>query len=983
MVHSTNESQQTQAFSVDHENVLPEHYRLIELIGRGGMAEVYLAEDRRLGRKVAIKFLNPEFRRDPDRVRRFRQEARSASALNHPNILIIHDIGDRGGVQFIVSEFVEGETLGTKIAQGRLQFVEAADIAIQAASALTAAHAAGIVHRDIKPDNIMIRHDGVVKVLDFGLAKARGFTTLNGGDFDALTLDSGSTSPGLIVGTPQYMSPEQARGKELDGRTDIFSLGIIIFEMVTRHSPFAAGSFADTMAAILTKEPRRLEEFVEAAPPRLAALIERCLKKQRDERFSSMAEVETDLKLLRGELLETPRQTAEVLPARSDRTQIRPTDHHSVRQFVSNTFSKASPIAAVIILVAAGLLVSGWWAWDRLSLRSQAPSMMRTVPITSWSSTASELVNSASFSPDGKMVAFSARKDDSTEIWVKPVIGGDPVQVTKNGGYNQYPIWSPDGQELAFYSELGNASGIWRAPFTGGAASKMIGDVETGARPLLWNKDGGLYFEAKRELFRATGSGQPEQITNFRESGVAVNVIRISDDEKFIAYSSKEEDSWKLNIRPISGGAARKIGRSPEQIDHIAWHPDGQSIFASFSVEQILHVFEATVDGESAIQRSNGDTNFVVHDVAATGSVLYGSLVETSDIWKIDTGDSSESIVANEVALEFWPKIALDGSIVFQSGVHVERPDWASIKVAGNAAAKRTNIGIQGFLPSWSNNAEWIAFMRRGPAGYEIWRSRPDGTNQVRLSESTLGLPHFFMAPYLLKGVSHLAWSPDDKKIAVVGRDQNIWHIRVLDAGSPNPGVALNSVPSGSVRESSPIWTPDGREIVFTAIARATPPSPGSSFRIVVTNVGSGESRLLYEGGDPIRVLGISGRRSDVVFAKRSDRTESTPTPSSSEVYTVPLVGGPALKIATLESAYFYNIHLSKSGELLAYVTRNGDSTLLATRLLSSGTTKQHLSINDPKVLLSNLGMSDDGRTIAFGKQTRTKLLSILTYSSQ
>lgn len=978
MAQSSNESQQTQTFSIDHENVLPDHYRLIELIGRGGMAEVYLAEDRRLGRKVAIKFLNPEFRRDPDRVRRFRQEARSASALNHPNILIIHDIGDSGGVQFIVSEFVEGETLGTRIAQGRLPFVEAVDIAIQAASALAAAHAAGIVHRDIKPDNVMTRHDGVVKVLDFGLAKARGFSTANGLEFDALTLDSGSTSPGLIVGTPQYMSPEQARGKELDGRTDIFSLGIIIFEMVTRHSPFASGSFADTMAAILTKEPRRLEEFVEGVPQRLVSIVEKCLMKQPDDRFSSMSEVETELKLLRSELLESPRQTAEVDPARSDRTQIRQTDQHSVRRFVSDTFRRPSPVAAVIILVAGGLLISGWWAWDRVSLRSPGPSLMRTVPITSWSSTASELVTAASFSPDGKLVAFSARREDSTEIWVKPVVGGDAVQVTRNGGYNQYPIWSPDGQELAFYSVLGNSSGIWRVPFTGGPASLVIGDVDRDARPLLWNKDGHIYYESKRELFRAAGSGQPEQRTNFRESGVAVNVVRISDDENFIAYSSKDQSGWRLNVRPVSGGAERTIGRSPEQIDHIAWHPDGRSVFASFSIEQILHVFEAAIDGDSAIQRSNGDTNFVVHDVSAAGSVLYGSLVETSDVWKIDTKDSSESIVANEVALEFWPQIATDGSIVLQSGTHVERPDWAAIKVVGNVSAHRANVGVQGFLPTWSNNAEWIAFMRRGPGGYEVWKSRPDGTSEVKMSESSLGLPAFFMAPYLLKAPSHLAWSPDDKKLAVVARDQNIWHIRVLDTERPGPGVTLSGEPSASVRESNPIWTPDGRAIVFTAIAPATPQSPTSTFQICITNVDSGEKRILYEGNDPIRVLGISDRGSAVIFAKRSDRAESTPTPSSTEIYSVPLDGGSAEKILSLESAYFYNIHLSRTGKVLAYVTRNGNITSIATRSLS-GEATTHLSINDPKVLLSNLGLSNDGRSIVFGKQTRTKLLSMLT----
>src|SRR5688572_3199773 len=234
-------SQETVVMDNDHEKALPGHYRLIEMLGRGGMAEVFLAEDTRLNRRVAIKFLHSDFRKDPERMRRFNQEARAASALNHPNILIIHDIGENEGVQFIVSEFVEGEALSKRISRGKISLPEAVDIAIQIASALAASHKAGIVHRDLKPDNIMIRHDGTVKVLDFGLAKET-VGNLSNLALDATTLDGVPTSPGLILGTPQYMSPEQARGKPLDARTDIFSLGIIIYEMATGRPPFTGES---------------------------------------------------------------------------------------------------------------------------------------------------------------------------------------------------------------------------------------------------------------------------------------------------------------------------------------------------------------------------------------------------------------------------------------------------------------------------------------------------------------------------------------------------------------------------------------------------------------------------------------------------------------------------------------------------------------------------------------------------------------------
>lgn len=978
MVRSSSESQQTQTFNVDHENVLPEHYRLIELIGRGGMAEVFLAEDRRLGRKVAIKFLTNEFRRDPDRVRRFRQEARSASALNHPNILIIHDIGDAAGVQFIVSEFVEGETLGLRIAQGRVPFGEAVDIALQVSSALAAAHSAGIVHRDIKPDNIMIRPDGVVKVLDFGLAKARGFTTANGADFDATTLDSGSTSPGLIVGTPQYMSPEQARGKELDGRTDIFSLGIIIFEMVTRHSPFAGGSFADTMAAILTKEAKRLEEFVDDAPPRLIGLVEKCLKKERDDRFASMGEIEAELKLLRTELADVPRDTAEIDPAKSDRTEIRPTHQHSIRRFVSNTFHKPSPIAAVIILAAAGLLVAGWWAWDRIPWRASAPSLMRTVPITSWASSASELVTSASFSPDGKMVAFAARKGDSTEIWVKPVVGGDAVQVTKNGSYNQFPVWSSDGQEIAFYSELDNIPGIWRIPFTGGSVSRLA-TVEKTSRPLLWGTDGVLYLELQGELFRVQQDSGPEKLTNFKDSGVTVNSVRLSDDKKMLAFSTRDGKGWNLEVQAVDGaGGSRTIGTSQNQIDHVEWHPNGLSVFASFSVENILQVVEARIDSDSAQLRSNGTGNLAVHDVSPDGSVLYSSLGESSDLWSLDSTTSKESIVANEVPMEFWPDVAANGSIAYQISSHSERPDMASIKVSNSDHQPIGIADVPGFLPTWSHDCSWIAFLRRRETKYELWKSRPNGTEQVILSEN-IGLPVFATAPYLLTSAKNISWSPDDKRIAFVGRENNTWSIRTVEAGQPGSATSLESEISEARRAASPFWTSDGRFIVNLSSSSPRVTTLEPTFQIHLTEIATGTRRLVLQSKVPLRILGVTDT-SEVVYARRTDPNQLSPTPTTVEVLIAPLgTNGRERNRFSLSSAYFHNIHLTKDGRKIVYVTRDGELTKLLTRPLNEGAEQVLLIINDPKILISNMGLSDDGRFIVFGKQTRTKLLSMLT----
>jgi len=274
------------------------HYRILGLLGRGGVGEVYLAQDIRLERKVALKLLPEEFTADKGRVRRFAQEARAASALNHPNIITIHDIGQVGETHFIATEFVEGQTLRQQITSARLELGAALEIAAQVASALQAAHAAGITHRDIKPENIMVRPDGLVKVLDFGLAKLteRRAATF---DADAPTLASSQTAPGTVMGTINYMSPEQARGLAVDGRTDIFSLGIVLYELIAGCSPFEGATASDVLAAILTTEPPLLAHYLTEVPQELERIVSKALRKDCEERYQVVKDMLIDLKDLK------------------------------------------------------------------------------------------------------------------------------------------------------------------------------------------------------------------------------------------------------------------------------------------------------------------------------------------------------------------------------------------------------------------------------------------------------------------------------------------------------------------------------------------------------------------------------------------------------------------------------------------------------------------------------------------------------------
>ena len=540
-------------------------------------------------------------------------------------------------------------------------------------------------------------------------------------------LEAVTTSPGMIkLGYEPIYVPEQTRGIPLDGRSDIFSLGIIIFEMLTGHSPFGGGSVVDIIAAIISKEPKKVEDYLPDPPTHLVGIVDKTLRKRRDDRYSSMGDLLADLEDVRSELV----WSSDVRSSRtSEPTRITGEFKQQRRRIHWMSFT--------VIVVAAIVLLGGWWLFVlREGSGSLALRPMRSVPITSWSSVSTEDIASSSFSPDSRMIAFASKKSGSTEIWVKPVVGGDPIQVTKSGFENQYPIWSPDGQEIAFRSIRAGNRGIWRASFIGGSETQIVNGVSPSARPLRWSGDRKIYFQDgdKPEVFTADiVSGERNQLTDLGAAGIRPRTIAISNDGSAFAISVRENDAWKVKIKQFDAAYFTEIASQKDPIDSIVFQPNGDSVFYTASLDGTMQIFEARAGQAVPVRISNGTSDFFLQDVSADGSrVLYSAVAETSDLWIVNVMDAKESVIANDVPEEYWADFSPDGkSVAYQSVTRPDKPFRGSIFVKSQSGTPAV-VSQDGFAPVWSNDGQWIAFLTAG----RHWDEHLEGAlNRSRCNE--------------------------------------------------------------------------------------------------------------------------------------------------------------------------------------------------------------------------------------------------------
>jgi eukaryotic-like serine/threonine-protein kinase len=424
-------------------------YEIRAPLGAGGMGEVYLATQSNLDRRVAIKVLAPASASDPERLRRFEQEARAASALNHPNIVSIYDVGRENSIAYIAMEFVDGRTLRSVLETGPLPLKKTLQLAAQIADGLAKAHAAGIIHRDLKPENVMVTRDGFVKILDFGLAKL-----LSGpGDSSQNVTATIGSHPGVLIGTAGYMSPEQARGDRVDYHSDIFSLGCILYELITGTQPFRRGSTAQTLAAIIEDDPQSLVEANPKTPTPLRWVVERCMAKDADERYSSTLDLARDLKSIRDHLSDTSTSGATPQP--------------TLRTKRSNWIMPA--VFAVSGIILGGLL--GMW------LKPEPFVPTPSVHTITFSGNDFE----PSVSPDGHTVAFVSGRDGTFRIWLKQIDSGSETVLTP-GPDDGSPRFSPDGAWVLFIHKRA----AYRIPSIGGDTRRLLDNVDDAG----WSPDG-------------------------------------------------------------------------------------------------------------------------------------------------------------------------------------------------------------------------------------------------------------------------------------------------------------------------------------------------------------------------------------------------------------------------------------------------------------------------------------------------------------
>ncbi|MCC6391152.1 MAG: serine/threonine-protein kinase [Bryobacterales bacterium] len=768
------------------------HYRVVAKLGEGGMGVVYKAQDTQLGRFAALKVLPAEKVASEDRKARFIQEARAASMLNHPNIVTIYEISHEAGIDFIAMEYVDGKTLDALIPRSGMRLGEALRIAGQVAEGLAKAHAAGIIHRDVKPSNIMVSNDGAVKILDFGLAKLTDRSELLPTD---ATLAAGApvSVEGSIAGTAAYMSPEQAEGRTLDGRSDIFSFGIVLYELLSGRRPFAGDSPMKTVAAILDQEPKPLTGI----PHDLERVVARCLRKDQGKRWQTMADLKVAIEELKEESDSGRLSSAAVGAAPR----------------ISRKWRWFSGAAAAAVLVAGAL-------W--MTLEQKPAEHFRKVTLTTYPGKETE----PSLSPDGKQVAFvwNGETNGPMNLYVKLVDTGEPLRLTRGTEPDRQPRWSPDGRQIAFLRR----GSIYAIPPLGGTEKKMV-DAE--AFSFDWSPDGKTMALAEAAGIRqfTPTTGESSQLTKIPEVGGVDTSPVFSPDGSRVAFVRVAPSIGQQDVMvvPVSGGEPRAVVREAGFNQNPAWTRNGRELVFN---RQWSALFRAPALGGKPVRIAESDDNVCCASIARTDDrLVYSKQIFDMNIWTADVVSRGEPrrVIAS-TQRDFSAQVSPDGRrLAFSSdrsggweiwvsdsqGGHQTQltsfgsavadgarwsPDGKQIAFAALIKGNRDiyTIGAEGGTPRrvtsepsdegrpWYSRDGKILYFRSNRSGHdEIWRMSPAGGPAEQVTR---------------RGAFDVQDSPDGKALYYTrGRNQpGLWEIPA-SGGEPKPVPGLEKVHGG------------------------------------------------------------------------------------------------------------------------------------------------------------------------------------------
>jgi serine/threonine protein kinase/Tol biopolymer transport system component len=708
-------------------------YEIASRVGAGGMGEVWRARDTRLGRDVAVKVLPESLAADPDRLRRFEQEARAAGSLNHPNLIAVYDVGADESTPYLVMELLEGETLREKIdeipGEGgvRIPIRKALDYAGQMAEGLAAAHQRGIVHRDLKPDNVFVTNDGRVKILDFGLAKLAG----RGSEGDDDRTREKDTSPGTVLGTVGYMSPEQVRGQPADHRSDIFSYGAILYEMLSGTRAFHGQSSADTMSAILQKDPPELTSASVPVSPALDRIVHRCLEKSRDERFDSAHDIAFALEAISGSTTSATGLAA-IEPAR------RPLDWRHL-----------TLAAALLLAIAAAALM----AMRGSTRRAATAASPRLTQLTF----ASGVEMFPSLSPDGSSFVYSAlTSGQNFDIYLQRVGGENAINLTADSpGPDIQAAFSPDGQSIAFRSLDRKSGGIYVMGATG-EGRRRLGDF--GFNP-AWTPDGKALIVSTESTIGPTARASTAQLwrvdatsgrrTIIETGGDAVQPS-VSPNGKRIAFWGLPEGTGKRILYTVPMGGGPRVALHDD--DFFNWNPiwsrDGGTLYFVSSRGGPMNLWRIPIDEDSGkplgpIEPVTTSASALAHpSLAQSGAMVFtvGTMSTTVERIPMDGAlKPGAPTMLLQGSRDLWQADpSPDGEWLTLKSFDVQE-DLLVVKRDGSSMRRLTNDRFKDRNPAWSADSTQIYFFSDRSGRYEIWRIDRDGGNLEQITQTKGG----------------------------------------------------------------------------------------------------------------------------------------------------------------------------------------------------------------------------------------------------